>query len=171
MKQVQKAAGDDRRKKRDYHYSELGKLKIGSEPVNVYGVILDATFPHKSHKSDKYICTFKIADPTRKLVNGVVEHVSVVFFAKKFEDLPVSQTVGEIIRIHRATVGSYKGDIQLTVNICFNSSWALFAPSTQGDKKSVSDMGPISFFGQALHMEAADLKMVQSLRKWTMQVF
>jgi len=39
------------------------------------------------------------------------------------------------------------------------------------EKKSVSDMGPISFFGQALHMEAADLKMVQSLRKWTMQIF
>lgn len=108
---MSKAAFADKKKKRDYAYTELGKLKIGSEPVNVYGVVLDATFPHKSHKSDKYICTFKIADPSRKITNGVCEHVSVVFFAKKFEDLPVSQTIGEIIRIHRATVGSYKGDV------------------------------------------------------------
>jgi hypothetical protein len=68
-------------------------------------VIVDATFPHKSFKSDKYLCTYKIADPTLKMTNGVVDTVSCVFFARKFEDLPISQTVGEIIRIHRATVG------------------------------------------------------------------
>lgn len=92
-------------------------------------MILDATFPHKSFKSDKYICTYKIADHTCKFTDGIVDYISVVFFARKFEDLPISQSVGEIIRIHRATVGLYKDRLQLTVNICFNSSWALFAPS------------------------------------------
>lgn len=67
----------------------MSKLKIGMEPFNVYGVILDATFPHKSFKSEKYICTLKIADPTCKLSGGIIDHVSVVFFAKKFEDLPI----------------------------------------------------------------------------------
>ncbi len=119
----------ERAKKRDYAYTDLDKLKIGSEPINVYGVILDATFPHKSFKSDKYICTYKIADHTCKFTDGIVDYISVVFFARKFEDLPISQSVGEIIRIHRATVGLYKDRLQLTVNICFNSSWALFAPS------------------------------------------
>ena len=71
-------------------------------------MILDATFPHKSFKSDKYICTYKIADHTCKIADGIVDYISVVFFAKKFEDLPISQSVGEIIRIHRATVGTYK---------------------------------------------------------------
>lgn len=83
-------------KKRDYVYTELAKIKISSEQINVYGVVLDATFPHKSHKSgsDKYICTLKIADNSSKIVDGIVEHISVVFFAKKFEDLPISQSIG-----------------------------------------------------------------------------
>lgn len=132
--------------------------------------MLDATFPHKSFKSDKYVCTFKIADPTSKVNDGILDFVSVVFFAKKFEDLPVSQNIGEIIRIHRATVGQYKGSLQLTVNICFNSSWALFAPADP-NKKSVAQMGPISFFGNSMHTESADLKIVQNLRKWTQVVF
>lgn len=123
-------------RKRDYAYTNMNKLKIGSEPVNVYGVILDATFPHKSFKSDKYVCTFKIADASSKSSDGVVDHISVVFFAKKFEDLPVSQSIGEIIRIHRATVGQYKDHMQLTVNICFNSSWALFSPPNPADEVS-----------------------------------
>jgi hypothetical protein len=68
----------------------LNKLKVSHETVNIYGVILDASFPHKSFKSNKYICALKIADLTSKSTDGVVDTVSVVFFAAKFEDLPVS---------------------------------------------------------------------------------
>lgn len=156
-------------KKRDYTYTELNKLKIGSAPVNVYGVVIDATFPHKSFKSDKFICTFKIADPSNKITQGTTDFISVVFFAKSFEDLPISQNVGEIIRIHRATVGSYKDRLQLTVNICFNSSWALFSSPTH-DKKSV-DYVPLSFFGRSMHTEITDKKIVQTLRHWVNSVF
>ena len=146
-------------RKRDYAYTDLNKLKVGSPPVNVYGVILDATFPHKSfNKNDKYICTFKIADPSNKITNGVSDFISVVFFAKSFEDLPICQNVGEIIRIHRATVGTYKDKMQLTVNICFNSSWALFSSPTP-DKKQV-DYVPLSFFGRSMHTEQTDKKIV-----------
>lgn len=60
--------------------------------------------------------------------------MSVVFFARKFEDLPIAQRVGEVIRIHRATVGVFKDKVQLSVNICFNSSWDLYAPMK--DKKT-----------------------------------
>jgi hypothetical protein len=83
-------AAEQQAKKRDYAYTELNKLKVGSAPVNVYGVVLDATFPHKSFKSDKYICTFKIGDPSNKITQGVSDFISVVFFAKSFEDLPIS---------------------------------------------------------------------------------
>jgi hypothetical protein len=99
---------EEKAKKREYNYTEMNKLKVGSEPINIYGVVLDATFPHKSFKSNKYICSLKLGDPSCKVVDGIVEFVTVVFFAAKFEDLPVSQRVGEIIRIHRATVGTYK---------------------------------------------------------------
>lgn len=165
---------EERAKKRDYTYTQLKELKIGSQPVNIYGVVLDATFPHKSFKSDRYVCTFKIADPSCRVnpVDGVADFISVVFFAKKFEDLPISQTVGEIVRIHRATVGQYKDRLQLTVNICFNSSWALFQPSAQAsDKKSMPDYVPLSFFGRSLHTEMTDKKIVQSLRQWTKNAF
>ena len=39
---------------------------------------------------------------------GVVDYVSIVFFADRFEDLPMCQKVGDLIRVHRATVSTYK---------------------------------------------------------------
>tara|TARA_B110000285_G_C14872199_1_gene489764 strand:+ start:301 stop:468 length:168 start_codon:yes stop_codon:yes gene_type:complete len=53
----------------------------------------------------------KIADASCSISNrdgGLVNHTSLVLFANKFEDLPISQRVGDIIRVHRATVGEYK---------------------------------------------------------------
>jgi hypothetical protein len=91
---------------KDYSYSELNKLKVGSDQINIYGVVLDATFPHKSFQSNKYICSYKIADLSSPIdKDGIVAYTSVVFFAKTFDELPVCQRVGEVIRIHRASVG------------------------------------------------------------------
>ena len=61
---------------------------------------------------------------------GIIETCTLVMFAKRFEDLPISQRIGDIIRVHRANVGTYKGHKQFTANIFFNSSWALFSPLT-----------------------------------------
>jgi hypothetical protein len=49
-------------------------------------------------------------------------------FGNKFEDLPVSQRVGDILRVHRATVSEYKGAKHFTASMCYNASWALFSP-------------------------------------------
>ena len=72
----------------------------------------------------------KITDPSMTMNDGVMEHATLVLFAKKFEDLPISQRVGDIIRVHRANVGVFKNTKQFTSNIFFNSSWALFSPLT-----------------------------------------
>jgi hypothetical protein len=79
--------------------------------------------------------------------------------------LPISQRVGEIIRIHRATVGVFKEKLQLTANICFNSSWDLFAPikdiKTNGSKaakQSIEDFDPIAYYGKHAHTELNDKK-------------
>ena len=96
--------------------------------------------------------------------------MSVVFFAKKYEELPVCQHIGEVLRIHRATVGQYKDQKQLTANICFNSSWAIFAPVT-ADKKAVNDMTPSTFFGKSMHTQAEDMRLVKSLRQWSATTF
>ena len=113
-------------KKRSYVYKTLDKCEIG-ENVNFYAVVIDASFPHQSFKSKKYLTTFKIVDMTNRVDSkGVVDYITIVFFADKFEDLPVCQRIGDIIRVHRATVSTYKDRKQLTANVCFNSSWALF---------------------------------------------
>ena len=117
--------------KNTYEYKELSKYEPGSDKIHFYAVILDAQFPHKSFKSDKYLCSFKIADAScliDKKDDGHVEYCTLVIFANKFEDLPISQRVGDIIRVHRASVGMFKGQKQFTANIFFNSSWTLFSP-------------------------------------------
>ena len=97
-------------KNKQYEYTPLNKCNIGDH-VYCYGVIIDASFPHKSFKSDKYVCSLKIADNSLKIdpKDGTVDYVTVVFFGKSFDDLPISQRIGDIIRIHRANVTTYKG--------------------------------------------------------------
>jgi len=89
----------------------LKNCPVGTDDVyHFYAVVLDASFPHKSFKTDKFICQLKIADPESNFDReGNVEYCSLMFFAKKFEDLPICQRVGDIIRVHRAYVQEYKG--------------------------------------------------------------
>jgi len=53
----------------------------------------------------------KITDSTAKINKDKdeIEHYTLVIFANKFEDLPISQKVGDIIRIHRASYQHWKG--------------------------------------------------------------
>ena len=69
----------------------MNDCDVGQEGTcNFYAVVLDASFPHKSFKTDKYICSIKIADPDQPFdKDGVVEHCTLVMFAKRFEDLPI----------------------------------------------------------------------------------
>ena len=76
-------------KKRSYIYKTLKECQVGDQ-CNFYAVVLDASFPHKSAKSDRYLCTLKVADLSSRFNNeGVVDFVSIVFFANSFNDLPV----------------------------------------------------------------------------------
>lgn len=113
-----------------YEYTKLKDCNVDHQGTfNFYGVVLEAQYPHKSFKTEKYICSLKIADPEQPLdQDGVIEHCTLVMFAKRFEDLPITQRVGDIIRVHRAYAGTFKGVKQFTANIFFNSSWALFSP-------------------------------------------
>lgn len=47
-----------------YEYTELGKASLSTDLVsNVYGVIIDATFPYKVNQQ-LYVCSLKIIDPS-----------------------------------------------------------------------------------------------------------
>lgn len=164
-------------KKRSYVYKPLAKCEVG-ENVNFYAVVLDATFPHQSRKSKKYLATFKVADMTSRMDNkGVADFISIVFFADKFDDLPVCQRVGDIIRVHRATVATYKDRKQLTANVCFNSSWALFklhfrGENDQASKSAIQDeFSPYNFFGKSVQVEKEEHTVVRGLRKWAISSF
>ena len=135
-----------------YTYNTLKECAIGSSKLHFYAVILDAQFPHKSFKSEKYVLSLKIADQSCNIdrVDGTIDFCTLVLFANKFEDLPISQRVGDIIRVHRAGVSEFKGNKQFTANIFFNSSWAIFAPAPAHQPKEKRDVEfrPFMFFGK-----------------------
>ena len=93
---------------------------------------MDASYPHRAQfgKSDRFTCTLRIIDPDQYLSaeSGVIEACTLVLFANKFEDLPISQRVGDIIRVHRATVQEYRGAKHFTASVNYNAAWALFSP-------------------------------------------
>lgn len=148
--------------------------------------MLDASFPHKSHKTDKFLCSIRIADPSMEVdENGVIPHCTLVLFGKKFEDLPITQRVGDIIRVHRASVGMYKNTKQFTANIFFNSSWALFSPAPReikeesklnnkpsarkSPKATLKEFDPFSFYGKTFTFEKSEQKIIKGLRTWVSQ--
>ena len=111
--------------------------------------------------------------------DGIVEHCTLVLFAKKFEDLPISQRVGDIIRVHRVNVGIYKKVKQFTANVFFNSSWALLSPQPKETttNKAKSERGankvepskeflPFSFFGKTFSFDKFETKIIKNLRNW-----
>jgi SRSO17 transposase len=53
-------------KRREYNYTTLEKCEVGADAVNFFAVILEATFPHKSPKSDKFVVSLKLADLSSK---------------------------------------------------------------------------------------------------------
>jgi hypothetical protein len=117
--------------------------------------------------------TLKLADLSSRFNNeGVVDYVSCVFFAHQFEDLPCVQNIGDIIRVHRADVGTYKEHKQLTANISFNSSWALFPSQFTAKTKAMAlaeEFNPSEFFGKSC--QVAEHKLIRSLRKWVKDNF
>ena len=89
-----------------YVYKSLDEFEAGSQDTcDFYATILDATFPHKV-ANGAFSCTLKIADQSCKLIDGTTEiqTCTLVFWGKDFKDLPICSRMGDIIRVHRATV-------------------------------------------------------------------
>jgi hypothetical protein len=128
---------------------------------NVYGIIIDATFPHKV-SAEKYVVSLKIVDPslhskTAKPTDN--DFATVVIYAKRFEDLPIANKVGDIIRLHRATLRMYKNQRQFNVSVHWNGSWAVFSAED-------ASFAPISYSGKRATFEKHETQVLTSLRKW-----
>jgi hypothetical protein len=100
-----------------YSYAQLNQVGLSNmkSDANVYGVIIDATFPYKVNKG-RFICSLKVVDPS---LNGSKneDYATVVIYANRFEDLPIVHRVGDIIRVHRAALRLYDEKRQFNVNV------------------------------------------------------
>jgi hypothetical protein len=158
---------------KQYQYTDLKSSAVGSDKLNFFAVILSAQFPHKSFKSQKYLCSFTIADPTCEIdkKTGLINYCTLVVFANRFEDLPTVQRVGDIIRVHRASVQMYNGNKQFSANCFFTSSWALFPPSINNNSDQNEEFKPNQFFGKTISVDTEEQQIVRKLRKWTGSIF
>ena len=80
---------------------------------------MDATFPYKSKL--KYVCHVRIIDQSYERTKQVT---NVIIFGKEFDQMPIINWYGDILRVHWAE--RQEGKDQLIVNLCYRSSWCLF---------------------------------------------
>jgi len=137
-------------------------------PQHVYGVVIDATFPYKTNQ-DRYICSLKVVDPSlyiksQKGTGDASDFATVILYAKRFEDLPIITKLGDIIRVHRATLRLYNGQRQFNANIFYNSSWALFSQDGH-------DNVPAVHSGKHYVFEKYESALLANTRKWAANYF
>lgn len=130
--------------------------------------MIDATFPYKTNQ-ERYICSLKIVDPSlylksQKGAGDDSNYATLVLYAKRFEDLPIITRLGDVIRVHRATLRLYNGQRQFNANIFYNSSWALFSADSADNK-------PIAHSGKHSSFEASENAILANTRKWANQYF
>jgi hypothetical protein len=155
----------------------LNKASLTSaEPQHFYAAVIDATFPYKTNQ-DRYICSLKIVDPSlyvksQKGTGDSSDYATLVLYAKRFEDLPIIHRLGDIIRVHRATLRLYNHQRQFNANIFYNSSWALFSTDKRsalqeiGGQDPVNDLTPFAYSGKHYTFEKNEGALVQNIRKW-----
>nr|Q06184.1 RecName: Full=Telomere-binding protein 51 kDa subunit [Moneuplotes crassus]AAA29127.1 51 kDa telomere-binding protein [Moneuplotes crassus] len=169
-------------KKDHYQYSDLSSIKKEGEEdqYHFYGVVIDASFPYKGEK--RYVVTCKVADPSSVAKGGKLNTVNVVFFSQNFEDLPIIQRVGDIVRVHRARLQHYNDAKQLNVNMYYRSSWCLFigndkeAPlepkvENEDGTNNYFSYTPYNFSGKSFTQEGHETKILKDLKKWSKDYF
>lgn len=146
------------------------------DAFHFYGVVIDASFPYQTEK--RYVVSCKVADPSSVSKGGKLSTVNVVFFAKTFEDLPIIQRVGDIVRVHRAKFQHYNDVRQLNVNMYYRSSWCLFIGSdgeaplepkveNEDGTNNYFSYTPYNFSGKSFTQEAHESKILKDLKKWS----
>lgn len=170
-------------KKDEYKYSTLASLNDKSgDDIHFYATIVDASFPYKTEK--RSVVTCKVVDHSLVKKGTVSEKdwVTVVFYAKSFEELPIIQRIGDVVRVHRAEFQHFHDRKQLNVNLFFKGSWCLFVgnekdeplePKVVNEEKDPKFFShtPYNFSGKSFTWGAEDENILKSLRKWTAETF
>jgi len=164
-----------------YDYTEISKVQLTSdEKINLYGVIVDAGFPHqfitKNNSEKLFKCTLKVIDPTH---NAKGQFAQIVMYANKFEDLPIVQRLGDIIRVHRAKIRKFdkyngKQNIrQFVANMQQTSSWSLFSTDKTDPNGDVPKY-PCNCFehsGKNFTIDKQDPLIFNKLKNWSQTYF
>ena len=170
-------------KKDEYKYSTLASLNDKTtDDVHFYATVVDSSFPYTTDK--RTVVTAKVVDHSLAKKGTVSEKdwVTVVFYAKSFEDLPIIQRVGDVIRVHRAQFQHYNDRKQLNVNLFYKGSWCLFIgnekdeplePKVVNEEKDPKFFShtPYNFSGKSFTWGAEDESILKNLRKWTGELF
>ena len=89
---IANSAACENRKRTKYHKLDFEGDEC--DQVNVYGVIVDASYP--SNTKDKWICSLKVVDASLHTTDDEepekqkhFEHAIIVVYAKRFEDCPI----------------------------------------------------------------------------------
>jgi hypothetical protein len=73
------------------------------------------------------MCNLKVIDPSLNCKDSEGEFSIVLIQGRRFQDLPIVQRIGDIIRCHRAEYTNRGDQHYLKLNLHYNSSWALFS--------------------------------------------
>jgi hypothetical protein len=158
---------DDDKPKQKYQYTQLASIDPKStenKKINIYGVVIDATFPYFLESNGKHLCILKIMDPTFNPATDQTKFIKVSIFAKDINMLPRVHSVGDIIRIHRAFPKLFNQTLQINCEMP-RASWALFRGDT--DPSAVSQYIPLAQSGKTLTIEGVDKKTIDSLREFS----
>ena len=98
----------EKQKGRVYGYSTLKEAKEKTT-INIFGVVKYFKEPQRTRTADVYM-VLSIIDPS--LEDGDREKLKIVLFAPKADDLPPIQNEGDIVRMHRLKISSYRGELQ-----------------------------------------------------------
>lgn len=150
-----------------YSYAELNKCSyVDDSTCNFYAVIVDATFPYQfvsKNGAKQFQCTIKIVDPS---LSGKDNWAQLHMFASKFEDLPIVQRLGDVIRVHRAKSKRFGDRRQFSANLSYSSSWALYSTDNVTPLGQKDTGGPYAFSGKRSTQEKADGARQKALKTW-----
>jgi len=123
------------------------------------------------------MCYLKVCDPTCNVNDQNDEFSTVALQSRRFEDLPIIQRCGDIIRIHRAEY-NYKEDQHFfKLNMSYSSSWALFSADDEVAPEVIREEGDdftyraYAFSGKQYNFDAQDQKLLKSMRNWNRGYF
>jgi hypothetical protein len=159
----------ERKQRNDY--VELSKAShVDGSPVSFYATVLDATFPYKTN-NNKYVCSMKITDPS--IASGKKDSwAQLVLYARRFEDLPIVQRIGDVIRVHRSILRLHNGKKQFNASIYFNSSWALFSSDKRApDNEEKGENEPFAHNGKNYSFEKNEKDVLSKIRKFSQTHF